>query len=103
MADIEKPTGQQLLDAWQEEDDGFELVADETDTDDHGYAFTYVFKRLADGTFWETRGVNQGGGAYHSLRDDPEYAPVTQVYPITVTRTDYSAIPPVEGQPQLNG
>lgn len=97
---IAKATAQQLRAAWREEDDAFgpdekplfEMVREETDPDDHGYAYTYVFKRLEDETFWSTSGVSQGGGVYHTLNDGDASDP-TRVWPHTVSSTEYRPTP----------
>lgn len=94
-----KPTGRQLRSCWQEdyedaEHPQFELVSEQTDPDDHGYRYTYTFKRLSDETFWQTSGVCQGGGNYHELRDEPDHQRVDQVWPHSVTSVEYRSKPP---------
>ena len=81
------PTIDELYDAWQEEIDGYELVDEEFDRDDHGYVFTYVFKRLEDDTYWSVCGVRQGGGDYHQFHE--KEAIVDRVYPHTKTVVKY--------------
>ena len=91
---LSPPTILDLKASWQEDDHGYgyEQVYEETSPDDHGYGYTYVFQRLADATFWETSGVCQGGGDYHQLREGE--GDVLQVWPITVTTTQYSHTKP---------
>ncbi|MCW2317116.1 hypothetical protein M2322_002670 [Rhodoblastus acidophilus] len=89
---MQKPTILELRDAWREDSDAFELVHEETGTDDHGYSYTYVFERILDGTYWSTSGVCQGGGEYHELREG--IGDVTRVWPIIVTRTEFTTKEP---------
>lgn len=87
----------ELREAWLESD-GFEMVQENMDRDDHGYAWDRIFKRIADGTFWSTSGVNQAGGEYDTLRDDCKGSKEAahQVWPHQVTRTEYRSVPPKE-------
>lgn len=86
---LQTPTGSELRASWREDNDDFELVHEDTGPDDHGYSYTRVFRRVADDTYWEIIGVNQGGGDYDTLRDDPEYITVSRVFPKQKTITEY--------------
>lgn len=93
MSPIEKPTGQQLCDCWMEEGtEDFEFITEEMDYDDHGYAYTRIFKRLSDETYWAVYGVSQSGGDYDSLRDDPKTTTVRQVRPKQVMATEWVSV-----------
>lgn len=94
MSILSPPTLEQLRDTWMEDGaEDLELIHEENGPDDHGYSWTYVFKRLADETYWTVSGVCQGGGDYHQLRELGCSEPV-QVWPHTVSRTEYKSVPP---------
>ncbi len=67
-----------------------EAVSTETEPDDHGFSETLVFHRKSDDTFWEVTTLNQSSDDYDSLRDgDLRDSDITQVWPHTITTTEY--------------
>lgn len=96
VAPIVPPTGVEFRDAWREDHPDIHLVHEETKPDDHGYGYYRTFKRESDQTYWRVHGVNQGGGAYDSLRDDPMSTTVIRVWPHQIIRTVYRPTPTLE-------
>lgn len=91
----QKPTGKQMKDAWQEDDEDFDIIKDEVcEPDDHGHWSELVVKRLSDDTLWRCVYLNQSSGNYIDLRDDPDLIDVQQVWPKEVTVIEYVTTQP---------
>ena len=53
----------------------------------HGSNRTEVYHRESDDTFWQAKYQVSTDGEYHGLRHG--IAPITQVWPVRVTKTEY--------------
>mgnify|MGYP003506401455 CR=1 FL=1 len=85
------PTIDEIRDTWRDDGEtGLTVVEDAAfDKDDHGYWAKLICKRVSDETYWSVCYLNQGGGAYNSLRDDLSDDDVVRVTPVEKTIIDY--------------
>lgn len=91
---MEKPTIEQMIDAWREDTDDFEIMEDEPyDTWRHGTVHQLIVKRLSDETYWSICYRSQPDGEYNSLRDgDEDQRDISQVKQVEKTIITYEDV-----------
>lgn len=92
---MDKPTIEEICDAWRDDTDKFETVIDELDgTWRHGTEHTLVVERLSDNTFWRVFYRHETSGEYNDLRDgDLSDSDIVQVKPIEVVTKKIEYVP----------